>query len=354
MAEGRTEVAVTTATQRGLASNVQRQAVVRWATTAAVLLTIIFFQGDRIAQLVGPSRPVLLQALVTGILLGGVYGLVSMGLSLIFGVLHVINFAHGAMMTVGMYASFLLVASTGLDPYATIVVSVALLFVVGVAVQKVLINRIMGQPLENQLLLTLGLAIFIENALLLAFTATPRAVQLPYGSGSIPLGFTELQLPFRVFGTVASLPRTIAFLGALLLGGGLYLLLQKTKLGTAIRAVAQNPRGASLVGVNVPRIYILTFGLGAGCVGAAGVLVLPFLSLEPTTGDMFNILAFVIVVLGGMGSVVGALIGGLLIGMTQELGGVVFLGQSKLLAVFIVFILVLFLRPQGLFGKALD
>lgn len=343
-----------TTTRRPGASAAQRQTVVRWVTTAGVLLAIVFVQGDRIVELVGPGRPVLVQALVTGLLLGGVYGLVSMGLSLIFGVLHIINFAHGALMTVGMYTSFLLVASTGLDPYATIVVSVALLFVAGVAVQKVLVNRIMGQPLENQLLLTLGLAIFIENALLLAFTATPRAVQLPYGTGSIPLGFTELQLPFRVFGTVASLPRTIAFFGALLVAGGLYLLLQRTKLGTAIRAVAQNPTGASLVGVNVGRIYVLTFGLGAGCVGAAGVLVLPFLSLEPTTGEMFNILAFVIVVLGGMGSVLGALLGGLLIGVTQELGGVVFIGQSKLLAVFIVFILVLFLRPQGLFGKAPD
>ena len=345
---------MTAVTQQRTLSPVQRQAVVRWATTAVVLVVIVFLRGDQLAHLVGPGRSVLAQALVTGLLLGGVYGLVSMGLSLIFGVLHIINFAHGAMMTVGMYTSFLLVASTGLDPYATLVVSVALLFVIGMGVQKLLVNRIMGQPLENQLLLTLGLAIFIENALLLAFTATPRAIQLPYASGSLSLGFIDVQLPFRVFGAVASLPRTVAFFGALLIAGGLYLLLQKTKLGTAIRAVAQNPAGAYLVGVNVPRIYVLTFGLGAGCVGAAGVLVLPFLSLEPTTGDAFNILAFVIVVLGGLGSVLGALLGGLLIGVTQEFGGVVFVGQSKLLAVFIVFILVLFLRPQGLFGKALD
>ncbi len=330
----------------------RRRAVVRWATTAVVLLAIVWLQADQITQLLGPGRPVLLQALMTGLLLGGVYGLVSMGLSLIFGVLGIINFAHGAMMTVGMYAAFQLVASTGLDPYATIVVSVGLLFLIGMAVQKVLINRIMGQPLENQLLLTLGLAIFIENALLLAFNATPRAVQLPYDRGTLDLGFVQIGVPFRIFGTVASLPRTIAFVGALLLAAGLWWLLHRTRLGTSIRAVADNPRGASLVGINVPRIYVLTFGLGAGCVGAAGVLVLPFLSLEPTTGEMFNILAFVIVVLGGLGSILGALVGGLLIGVAQEMGGVVFPGQSKLLPVFIVFILVLFLRPQGLFGKA--
>lgn len=342
---------MTAAAQPTTAQRAKRQAVVRWATTAGVLLVIALFKGERMVELLGPGRPVLLQALMTGLLLGGVYGLVSMGLSLIFGVLNIINFAHGAMMTVGMYASFLLVASTGLDPYATIVVVVALLFVIGMAVQKVLINRIMGQPLENQLLLTLGLAIFIENALLLAFNATPRAVQLPYARGMLPLGFTEVEVPFQVLGTVASLPRTIAFFGALVIAGALYLLLQRTKLGTSIRAVADNPNGASLVGINVPRIYTLTFGLGAGCVGAAAVLVLPFLSLEPTTGDTFNIIAFVVVVLGGLGSVVGALLGGLLIGITQEIGGIIFLGQSKLLPVFVVFILVLFLRPQGLFGK---
>lgn len=330
----------------------RRRAVGRWGAIAFVIIAVAVLNGDRLGALAGPDRSVLMQAVVTGLLLGGVYGLVSMGLSLIFGVLHIINFAHGAMMTLGMYASFVLVDNAGLDPYASLVVSVTLLFVIGIAVQALLINRVMAQPLENQLLLTLGLAILIENALLLAFSATPRSVQLPYAQGTISLGFFEIGLPFRVFGAVATLPRVIAFAGALVIAGGLYLMLQRTKLGTSIRAVAENPAGASLVGVDVPRIYVFTFGLGAACAGAAGVLVLPFLSLEPTTGEMFNILAFVIVVLGGLGSVPGALLGGLLIGVTQEVGGVVFVGQSKLLPVFIVFVLVLFLRPQGLFGKA--
>lgn len=329
----------------------RRKQLVRWTTSALVLATILFVQGDQIAALLGDGRSVLIQAIVTGLLIGGVYGLVSMGLSLIFGVLHIINFAHGALMTVGMYTAFMLVASTGLDPYATLVIVVAVTIGLGMLIQQVLINRIMGQPLENQLLLTLGLAILIENGLLLAFTATPRAVQLPYSSGTLSLGVVDITFPFRAFGAVVSLPRAVAFFGALAIAGLLFLLLQRTKLGTAIRAVADNPQGASLVGINSNRIFIVTFGLGVGCAGAAGVLVLPFLSLEPTTGDMFNILAFVIVVLGGLGSVVGALLGGLLIGVTQELGGVVFPGQSKLLAVFIVFLLVLYLRPQGLFGK---
>lgn len=333
-------------------TGVRREAVVRWVVTFSVAGIILFLNGDRIGELVGPGRSVLIQALVTGLLIGGVYSLVSMGLTLIFGVLHIINFAHGALMTVGMYLAFSLVANLGFDPYATILVTVGLLLVIGAAVQKLLLNRVMGESLEKQLLLTLGLAIFIENLLLVVFSPTPRAIQLSYDSGSLSLLGLEISWPFRAFGAVATLPRTLAFVGALVLAGLLFLLLRRTKLGTAIRAVAENPRGAALVGVNVPRIYVLTFALGTACVGAAASLVLPFLSLEPTTGDAFNIIAFVVVVLGGMGNVIGALLGGLLIGVTQQVGGVVFVDQSNLLAVFILFVLALYLRPEGLLGKA--
>ncbi len=333
-------------------TGVRREAVVRWVVTFSVAGIVLFLNADRIGELIGPGRSVLIQALVTGLLIGGVYSLVSMGLTLIFGVLHIINFAHGALMTVGMYLAFSLVANLGFDPYATILVTVGLLLVIGAAVQKLLINRVMGESLEKQLLLTLGLAIFIENLLLVVFSPTPRAIQLSYDTGSLSLLGLEISWPFRVFGAVATLPRTLAFVGALVLAGLLFLLLHRTKLGTAIRAVAENPRGAALVGVNVPRIYVLTFAIGTACVGAAASLVLPFLSLEPTTGDAFNIIAFVVVVLGGMGNVIGALLGGLLIGITQQVGGVVFVDQSNLLAVFILFVLALYLRPEGLLGKA--
>ncbi|MEX2549038.1 MAG: branched-chain amino acid ABC transporter permease [Nitriliruptoraceae bacterium] len=340
----------TTASVSG--SRVDRRTAVRWATATIVALAILLLNGDRIALLVGPNRSVLLQATVTGLLIGGVYSLVSMGLTLIYGVLHIINFAHGALMTIGMYTSFLLVARTGLDPYASIVVVVALLFLFGAVIQKFLLNPIMDQSLEKKLLLTLGLSIFIENLLLVLFTPTPKAIQLPYGQGMLSLGLFDLSWPFRPFGAVATLSRTLAFVGALALAGLLYLLLQRTRFGTAIRAVADNPRGAAIVGVNVERTYLLTFGLGTACVGAAATLVLPFLSLEPTTGDAFNIIAFVVVVLGGMGNVIGALLGGILIGLTQQIGGVVFPGQSNLLGVFILFVLALYLRPDGLLGKA--
>lgn len=331
---------------------VDRAAVIRWATSTLVAVALILISGDRIVALVGPDRPVLIQAIVTGLLIGGVYSLVSMGLTLIYGVLHIINFAHGALMTVGMYTAFSMVANFGMDPYAAIVVAVVVLFVLGALIQKVLINPIMDQSLEKKLLLTLGLSILIENLLLVVFTPTPKAIRLPYDQGSLTLGFIDLTWPFRPFGAVATLPRGIAFVGAIVLAGVLYLILQRTRFGMAIRAVADNPRGASLVGVNVERTYLLTFGLGTACAGAAATLVLPFLSLEPTTGETFNIIAFVVVVLGGMGNVMGALLGGLLIGLTQQIGGVLFPDQSNLLGVFIVFVLALFLRPDGLLGKA--
>lgn len=343
---------MTATTRSPTVTGADRKAVIRWATSAIVAIAILLINGERIALLVGPSRSVLIQAVVTGLLIGGVYSLVSMGLTLIYGVLHIINFAHGALMTVGMYLAWQWVASTGLDPYASIVVVVALLFLIGAAIQKVLINPIMGQSLEKKLLLTLGLSIFVENLLLVVFSPTPKAIQLPYGQGSLSLGLFELSWPFRPLGAVATLPRTVAFFGALALAAALYLLLQKTRFGTAIRAVADNPRGAAMVGINVERTYLLTFGLGTAAAGAAAVLVVPFISLEPTTGEAFNIIAFVVVVLGGMGNVVGALLGGILIGLTQQVGGVVFPGQSNLLGVFIVFVLALYLRPDGLLGKA--
>jgi branched-chain amino acid transport system permease protein len=288
----------------------------------------------------GGSGLTVVQAVVTGILLGGVYGLVAMGLTLIFGVLDVINFAHGALMTVAMYVTYTLAANAGVNPYLSLVVSVPLLFAVGVLLQQGLLNRTMGKPLETQLLLTLGLALLLENGLRLGFGGDPKSVSVALGS------------PLRLFGAVADVSRVLAFVGAIVLAGLIFLLLRRTRLGTAIRAVASNPDGAQLVGLDVRRLYVLTFGLGTACAGAAGTLVVPFVTVEPTTGELFNILAFVVVVLGGLGSVYGALLGGLLVGLAEQLGAIYFPGQSSLLTVFIVFVLVLFLRPQGLFGSS--
>lgn len=327
----------------------------RWATAAIALGVVLLVNRNQLAALtVGDQRPVLVQAFVTGVIIGGVYSLVSIGLTLIFGVLHVINFAHGAFMTLGMYASFVLVEHGGLDPYATLPIVMAVLFVLGLGVERGLLRRISNQPIEANLVLTLGLAILIENALRLAFSSTPRSVEVPYASGSLELGAFEVQLPFRIFGAVTTLTQALAFAGAGVLTGLLYLLLHRTRTGTAIRSVAENPTGATLVGIDVGRISMLTFGLGTACAGAAAVLVLPFVSLEPSTGVSFGITAFVVVVLGGLGSVTGAMIGGLLVGLSQELGAAVFPDQSKLLPVLVMFVLVLLLRPQGLLGKPIE
>lgn len=292
-----------------------------------------------LAYLLADSPVIATQAIVTGLLIGGVYGLVAMGLTLIFGVLDIVNFAHGAFLAVALFITYWLVSSMGLHPYVTILVTVPVMFAVGYAVQRGVLSGAMGKPLENQLLITLGISLVIENGLLLLFGANPRSVPLP---GDRTIG---------ILGAVADLSRILAFVGALVLAGVLFLVLQRTRLGTAIRAVAANNAGAQLVGIDTRRIYALTFAIGTACAGAAGTLVAPLVTVEPSTGALFNIVAFVVVVIGGMGNVVGALVGGFVIGLAEQLGTIFLPGQSPLLSVFIVFVLVLFFRPQGLFGR---
>lgn len=293
-----------------------------------------------LAYLRSGSPVIVSQAVVTGILIGGVYGLVAMGLTLIFGVLDIVNFAHGSFLALALFLSFWLVSSLGMHPYLALAVSIPVMFVLGYLVQRGVLSGATGKPLENQLLITLGLSLVIENTLLLLFGANPRSVQLAGDFG------------IHILGAVAQWSRVLAFGGALVLAGVLYLVLQRTRLGTAIRAVAANDKGAQLVGINTRQIYAVTFALGTACAGAAGTLVAPLVTIEPSTGSIFNIVAFVVVVLGGMGNVPGALVGGLVIGLTEQLGGIYLPGQSPLLSVFIVFVLVLFLRPQGLFGRS--
>jgi branched-chain amino acid transport system permease protein len=275
----------------------------------------------------GGSELVITQAIVTGLLVGGVYSLIALGLTLIFGVLHIINFAQGALVTMGMYATYVISSNLGWNPYLTLVVSL-------------IINRSMGEAHENQLLLTLALGLLIENTLLLVFGGNPLSVR------------TSTETVYNIFGAVATQSRLIAFFGAAFLAVLLFTMLQRTSVGTAIRAVAANPTGAKLVGINVKRIYMITFAIGAACAGAAGTLVVPFVSIQPIAGEVFNITAFVVVVLGGLGKVVGAMFGGLIVGLAEQFGGIFFPDQSNLLGVFIVFILILFLRPQGLFANA--
>ncbi len=290
------------------------------------------------------------QAGLSGLLMGGVYGLVALGLTMIFGVLEIINFAHGALMTVGLYITFVLFNSFGVDPYLGLFIVIPILFVLGLIIYRVVIHPAREAPHHNQLLLTLGLTLIIENALLLAFTATPESIRLSYTRSEFNLGLFTLDFPLRIFGATVQMPQLIAFLGSLVLTAILYTLLQRTDLGRAIRATAQDRDGAALVGINTNMINAVTFGVGTACVGAAAALVLPFYRVEPTAGNIFNITAFVIVVLGGMGNALGALLGGLIIGLTQELSLIFFPGSSKLIGVFVIFIIVLLFRPQGLLG----
>ena len=332
-----------------------QRAAIRGVIAAVALSAVAISQWSQITGLVfGAERPVLVQALVTGVLIGGVLGLVSMGLTLIFGVLHIVNFAQGALITLGMYTSYVLVNTTGIDVYVSLPITAALLFAVGAVTQRVLLNPVMGRPIEAGLLVTLGLSIVIENALRLGFGSTPRSINVEHLYRPVDLGIVEIGVPIRILGSVILLPQLIAFVGSLALAALLFVLLRRTRLGIAVRSVSDNAVGASLVGIDVNRIYMLTFGIGCACAGAAGALILPFQSLDPSTGTPLGIIAFVVVVLGGLGSVPGALLGGLLVGLTQEVGGAVFPDQNKLLPVFIVFLVVLFLRPQGLLGQEPD
>jgi branched-chain amino acid transport system permease protein len=287
----------------------------------------------------GKESGLVTQSIASGLLLGGVYALVSVGLTLIFGVLGIVNFAQGAMLTLAMYLVYVMVDSGGIPVYLATVLAIPVMFLFGVVVQATLLNKLtVAGNEEGPLLVTLGLSLLIVNVLLMIFGGRPKRVSSSV-DGSI-----------HVLGAIVSWERLIAFVGALLVAAALTLLLRGTSFGLSIRAVSANSQGASLVGIDVRRIYALTFGIGSACVAVAGGLVVPFLSLTPTVGEQFTILAFIIVVLGGLGSVAGAVVGGLIIGLVQTVGALYLSGTASLILVFAVFVLVLFFRPQGLFG----
>ena len=295
---------------------------------------------------------VLLQAIVSGLLIGGVYALSALGLTLIFGVMRIINFAHGTFLMLGMYAAFLLLRGFGsgglrfpggVDPYVGLIVIVPLFFLLGVAIQRVLVNRVLDAPEHSQLLLTLGVSLIFQNAALAAFGPTPESVTTAYGART---------WTFQIFGIdlFVSLSRLFACLVALAVCGLLFLLLQKTDIGKAMRAAAEERDGAGLVGINVRTVYGVAFGIGIACVALAGAVVLPFFRASPDVGDIFVLIAFVTVVLGGMGNLVGALLGGFLIGIAENLGALLPQPSLKHLVVFAIFVLVLLFKPTGLLG----
>ena len=276
---------------------------------------------------------------MNGLLMGAVYGLVALGLTLVYGVLHIINFAHGALLTLAMYAAFMAHGAFGLDPYAAMVPLAGLFFVLGYLVQRLVIGPASRGDDSNMLLVTLGLSIIIENAMLAIFRSDTMTIRLPYAMSMVELGDVLL-----------SLPRLIGFGVTLLVALLLFVLMTRTDTGRAIRAVAKERTGAALVGIDVAHIYAVTFGIGTACLAVAACLLLPSFYVSPRVGNAFVLVAFTIVVLGGMGSVTGALLGGLFIGVVESLSGLYFGDSLGQIGIFLIFILVLLLRPTGLFG----
>jgi len=285
------------------------------------------------------SLDLLAQALVTGILIGGVFALLSVGLTLIWGVMRIINFAHGEFLMVGMYIVYFLVTKGGWDPYVTLLVSVPALFVVGAAIFRLTIQPILAHPSMNQIMLTLGLSLILQNLALVVFRADPLIVQTAYS-----------RVTFNLGPAVVRVPQLIAFGGSGLAAMLLYWFLQKTDAGRAIRAASQNREAAVLMGVDVQRTYLLAFGIGSACLGVAASLMVPFYYTSPTVGLWFGQVAFIVVVLGGMGNFMGALVGGQIIGLTEAFGAAILPGTLSRVFTFSIFILVLLFRPQGLFG----
>ena len=282
----------------------------------------------------------LIQATIMGLLTGMVYGLMALGLSVIFGVMRVVNFAHGEMMVVGMYLAWLLFEHAGIDPLLAVPLVAAALFVAGYGLQRGLINPFIKVAEHMQFMLLLAVSIIIVNTCLLIAGPDTYGVQVDYMFDSYALG------PFT-FDAV----RVYAALAALAIAGLLFLFFTRTRIGKSIRAAADNHTGALVVGLDVPRLYALTFGVGAACVGAAGALMILVVQAQPFLAIDYTLLAFVIVIVGGLGSMPGALAGGLLIGVSESLAGLLIQPSLKSVFSFGLLILVLLLRPQGLFAR---
>jgi branched-chain amino acid transport system permease protein len=281
------------------------------------------------------------QSLISGILIGGVYALIGIGLTIIFGVMRVINFAHGDILMIGMYATYYVFTLLHIDPFLSIVITIPLMFLFGALLQKVFINRVLDALPQNQILLTIGLGLIMSNTVMLAFTSDYKILTTRYSSSSM-----------KLFGISISTPLVISFAITAAITAALYWFLLKTDTGQAIRATAQDREAARLMGINVGRMSIIAFGLGSALAGTAGALIAPTYYIFPQVGSVFTLKAFVITVLGGMGSVIGATLGGVLIGVAESIGGVYFGAGWKEVVVFVLFLLILLFKPSGLLGKS--
>jgi branched-chain amino acid transport system permease protein len=281
-----------------------------------------------------------LNVAVAGLLTGLVYGLMALGLSVIFGVVRVVNFAHGEMMTVAMYLAIVLFNGLGFDPLAMMLPIAGVLFVFGYALQARIINPFINRPEHTQFILLVAIALIIVNVLLIAFGPDARSVQTSYAFDSFMIGPLIVDAT-KVYVGGATVLVTIA----------LFAFFRFASLGKAIRACADNYTGALVVGLDVRRLYAFTFGLGAACVGAAGSMLVLLVDVTPALGPAYTLLAFIIVITGGLGSMPGALLGGVLIGLTEALAGLLFTPSAKSMFSFGLLVLVLLFRPQGILGR---
>ncbi len=281
------------------------------------------------------------EVLIQGVLTGLVYGLMALGLSVIFGVVRVVNFAHGEFAVLAMYAAFILFGLFHLDPIVASLPIAAAFFVVGYMLQRTVVQPFVTRPQHEQFILLVGLSIVIVNALLLTFGPESKHTDLSYSFDSYSLGAVLVDKA-RVYGAAAALVVTTA----------LFAFFRYTLTGAAIRAAADNLTGAAVVGLDVKRLYAISFGVGLACVGAAGSIMMALTDMTPMLGPSLTLLAFTIVIVGGLGSMAGALFGGMLIGVAEALASVIASPSIKSMVSFSLLVLVLALRPQGLFGKA--
>ncbi len=280
-----------------------------------------------------------LQLIIQGILLGGIYGLIALGLSLIFGVMGVINFAHGQLMVMAMYVSYWIFALLGLDPYLSLVVVAGVIFLLGYGIQATVVNRILDYPEAMQVLPLVSVGLILENLALLMWGPDPRSPQTALGLEALWLGPVMIDVS-----------RLIAFVLAIVITLLIFAFLKKTDMGKSIRAAADNRMGAILVGIDVDRIYNFSFALGAASTAAAGVLLLPLMPISPHIGHDFTLIAFIVVILGGMGNLMGALAGGLILGVAESASTLFLPATLKHAVSFGILVLIMLFRPQGLFG----
>jgi branched-chain amino acid transport system permease protein len=286
------------------------------------------------------SSEIFFQTIVNGLFTGGIYAMVAVGLTLIYGVMMIVNFAHGEFLMLGAYIAFWAYTLFAIDPYLSIPIAAVIIFALGALIQRGLVQRVLDAHPLNQIVLLVGVSMLLVGLVQFFWSAEAKAIHVPYETEVIPL-----------FGLRFSIPRTVAFFFSLVISLVLYAFLQTTKTGKAIRAVSQSRDAALLMGIDVKYIYLLTFGIGAAVTAIGGVLLAPNNRMIPTMGQPFSVIAFVVVVLGTMGNFMGAFLGGLIIGVIETFAGFFLGGDVKIIASMLIFILILLFKPSGLFGK---